>query len=873
MTGSMGSKYAAVDRVQLLDELVCTLVQAAPGCSELEQQAVQNKLFGYVVRVADSGIASNAAEDSDTVFHAIRQRLVQQQRQDDAARFSELYQQLCRCAGLSRGGLCGVLSLLQQLVDSGTGLTASSLASIKPLALPKALPQPGVLLRGKAVPDTSINSIDQVSKSLRSRALQKPSSAAVPQLQPVAAVPAADAFLVKESVLVQDVLRTVQGLTGRYNTFNGAAAGSGIAVAPQEQLQIPGRWRAALHELGELGVMYKRVQAAIAEGRVQGCGSVRQALCAALADEVTDFYRLMAVLETQLAVPQPMPGDEPAAAAGPYLSLPRLQLWLDEPLRRMRLLAALVDSCAGAGGGLLAGGVWAATNVGDPLARSYAVRILHQMCVPLFDMIRRWVFEGVLEDPACEFFVVPCSSDSSSSGSTAGAAAGAGRDLWRDAYRLEPACVPPFITGELAETILRAGKSINFLRDACGDARWVQEWAPAAAGTAAALGYGQLPVLERVVVSAGRSIDERLMAVLHSSGELSRHCQAIRRYLLLGQGDFVVALLDVLGLELNKPAKDVSEVTLNHLLRQALLASAGGGGARGDEEGGAVDRLRAHKAAGGDAETGWDVFSLHYQLGPPLSSIFTPAAQTCYGQLSRLLWLMRRTERSLGSAWHTLKVEVERSLPRFAGDACAPRLAELLRRCLRLRAEMAHFNINLQYYINLEVLECAWSEFTAAAAAAPDLDCLIAAHEKFLAAVLARALLGPGQAEKLRPQLTQLLKMCMGLAPLVARFNERVQAGVLALERRAADAASNTARGDWGSTSSQHEPAVSQQDLAEMQQAVAKMHDKYGALLKGFLTGLPAAANEVNAEVRFLLARLNFSDFYTRSPKAGTEVL
>jgi hypothetical protein len=51
-------------------------------------------------------------------------------------------------------------------------------------------------------------------------------------------------------------------------------------------------------------------------------------------------------------------------------------------------------------------------------------------------------------------------------------------------------------------------------------------------------------------------------------------------------------------------------------------------------------------------------------------------------------------------------VEVERSLPRFAGDACAPRLAELLRRCLRLRAEMAHFNINLQYYINLEVLEC-----------------------------------------------------------------------------------------------------------------------------------------------------------------------
>jgi hypothetical protein len=78
----------------------------------------------------------------------------------------------------------------------------------------------------------------------------------------------------------------------------------------------------------------------------------------------------------------------------------------------------------------------------------------------------------------------------------------------------------------------------------------------------------------------------------------------------------------------------------------------------------------------------------------------------------------------------------------------------------------------------------------------------------------------------------------------------QVQAGVMALERRAADAASNTARGGWGSTALQHEPAVSEQDLAAMQQDVAKMHDKYGTLLKEFLTGLPAAANEVRVVTR-----------------------
>ena len=136
-----------------------------------------------------------------------------------------------------------------------------------------------------------------------------------------------------------------------------------------------------------------------------------------------------------------------------------------------------------------------------------------QVCVPLFDMIRHWVFDGLLEDPACEFFIVPnnratlSSSDSSSAvqqqhyqqqqqglaGSTVSSSGPGGeRDLWRDAYRLEPAKLPPFIPQELAKIIERAGKSINFLRDACGDTQWVQDWAPAAAGAAAALGYGQV---------------------------------------------------------------------------------------------------------------------------------------------------------------------------------------------------------------------------------------------------------------------------------------------------------------------------------------------------------------------------------------------
>jgi Gamma tubulin complex component N-terminal len=72
--------------------------------------------------------------------------------------------------------------------------------------------------------------------------------------------------------------------------------------------------------------------------------------------------------------------DAGAGAGRPYLTLRRLQLWLGEPLRRMRLLSALVDACEGRVGGNLAGTVWAATKGGDPLATADATRLLHQAC-------------------------------------------------------------------------------------------------------------------------------------------------------------------------------------------------------------------------------------------------------------------------------------------------------------------------------------------------------------------------------------------------------------------------------------------------------------------------------------------------------------
>lgn len=131
--------------------------------------------------------------------------------------------------------------------------------------------------------------------------------------------------------------------------------------------------------------------------------------------------------------------------------------------------------------------------------------MLLQVCVPLFDKIRQWVFEGRLEDPDCEFFIVAQAGFTSQqhsktrSGISMKLTAPHGRDPWREGYKIEPAKLPPFISAALAQCILRAGKSINFLRDSCGDVTWAQERVASAQDAAASVGFGQVGSVEAFV--------------------------------------------------------------------------------------------------------------------------------------------------------------------------------------------------------------------------------------------------------------------------------------------------------------------------------------------------------------------------------------
>ena len=77
-----------------------------------------------------------------------------------------------------------------------------------------------------------------------------------------------------------------------------------------------------------------------------------------------------------------------------------------------------------------------------------------------------------------------------------------------------------------------------------------------------------------------RSVSGHLLQLVMEQQRLPAHLAALKRFLLLGQGDFVRILLDAARGELDREARDVSQYTLQ--VRQA----GGRGGGQGRSGGG-----------------------------------------------------------------------------------------------------------------------------------------------------------------------------------------------------------------------------------------------------------------------------------------------
>ena len=421
---------------------------------------------------------------------------------------------------------------------------------------------------------------------------------------------------------------------------------------------------------------------------------------------------------------------------------------------------SIVLTISGRKGGQLISMIHAfSTSHGDPFVAAFAERMLSHVTRPFYDMLRQWIYDGELSDPYREFFVIEQNPRDAGEDPRRAPAT----SVWEEKYKLDETMIPSIVTQEFARKVFLIGKSLNFIRYGCGDSAWVEAYCKDASKE---LRYGDTATLESSIDTAYKATMARLICLMDDKFQLFEHLHALKRYLLLGQGDFIALLMESLSANLDRPAGSQYRHTLTAQLEHAIRGS----NAQFDPPD-IIRRLDARLTEMEKGDTGWDVFTLEYKVDAPVDVIITPWANRQYLKIFNLLWRVKRVEFALGSTWRRCMTGARGVLA--VVDAKMSKDWKTARCCI---AEMIHFINQLQYYILFEVIEASWDHLDSTVHKQDcTLDDLIEAHTKYLKAITHKGLLGSsrqhsgtGHREDLfTAQLHELLKIMLAYKDVV----------------------------------------------------------------------------------------------------------
>ncbi|CAF4001074.1 unnamed protein product, partial [Rotaria magnacalcarata] len=476
----------------------------------------------------------------------------------------------------------------------------------------------------------------------------------------------------------------------------------------------------------ECGWLYEKIRKII---NTPTSSLVAQAFIANLSSELREYHRLISVIEQQENIPG-------------MVSLKKLHVWMCTPIQRLKCLAAIADSCHGKKGGQLLSILYMHSQHGDPLQQSILYPLLYNCTIPIRDMIVEWICNGIINDPYQEFFV---STDKM-----------IGEEkLWYDKYTLRVPMVPTFLSMEQAKKIWITGKSINFLRVVCKD-RTMLQINKTPASSQSLFQQQRSTEFQDMIISIYNETTRYLRSILDDKYQMMDHFKAIKRYLLLGQGDFIKYLMDLMENELNKPANQVFYHNLQSLMDAAIRVT----NAQYESED-IIRRLDLRLMYVSPSELGWDVCCLDYKFDGPLRTIFTEENSLRYMRIFNHLWRVKRMEYTTCGVWKQLM----KSSREFTA---IPEISDMIHTCFTMSNEMTKFVQSVNYYIMFEVLECSWSDLLNKLMDAKDLEQILEAHDDSLLKILTRLHLdGHETSQELAKQLRCIFDLILNFGSII----------------------------------------------------------------------------------------------------------
>lgn len=505
-------------------------------------------------------------------------------------------------------------------------------------------------------------------------------------------------------------------------------------------------------------------------------GLYLRSFCCAL-DEILEPYR-----KTLIRV-------EKELLADPHLTAAYVQTSLEEFQLLFPSLGGVIDQI---NTGKLSGCsilelLYESSLCGMPSVKAALERILHQCLRVLYKQLAAWMLHGMLLDQFTEFFIRQVDEESRSGSAEAvaedelGLGGVTGRQMAQilqlseapsaskayKSFAVQVELLPSFIPIRAAEKILFVGESVQMFENQKDSGpkqlnrgsilRGKEDEFAKEIQNLAENDTFNLMAFEDVIDKIRSYIAEQLWQLIVGETDLPSHLRIMKDFFLLGRGELFLTFIDQAQTLLRTPPISTTQHDVNLAFRYAarnLLLE--------DERllkhfKFSIENKESDSSVGGQVrilkkESGWNCLNLTYAVDWPLHILFTPGVLDRYNTVFRFLLYIRRIQLELQHCW---SLQMQRRHMHCA-DAGSTKWW--------LRSHMAFLVDNLQYYLQVDVIESQFSILLNNVENTRDFEAIRLAHDHFLSSLLSQCFI---HMKQISYCLKEILELCHAFCGLV----------------------------------------------------------------------------------------------------------
>ncbi|KAJ0878346.1 putative gamma-tubulin complex component protein [Helianthus annuus] len=464
-------------------------------------------------------------------------------------------------------------------------------------------------------------------------------------------------------------------------------------------------------------------------------------------------------------------------------------------------------------GGKLLNLLYKRSHCGVPELQTCIKRLLWHGHQVMYNQLTCWMVYGILHDQYAEFFISReqkknSEHEPSHTNNIQKMAHVSNSDQslsdWYMGFSISMGMLPEYIPVCVAESILFAGKAIRVLRNPSSSFRSVdvlthQETGPQTYKES----LRKTPSLNTTLTedellpqSEADKIESRLKTLQESSefhkrsfeeaigsirtiaashlwqlvvvrADLNGHLKAIKDYFLLAKGDFFQSFLEE-SRELMRlpPRQSTAEADLMVPFRMAITKTISD-----DKYISKVSlrvNIRSNQIDGGlsalsdTSLDGWDGISLEYSVDWPLQLFFTEEVLTRYRRIFQYLLRLKRTQMELEKSWESVMQQGHLDFAKRHNNREYTKTSQQRQQHPRpmwwVREHMVFLIRNLQFYIQVDVIESQWNILQSHIKESSDFTDLVGFHQAYLSALISQSFLDIGSVSRI---LDGIMKLCL----------------------------------------------------------------------------------------------------------------